>query len=331
MMGMASQLICTFPSGKGSAAMRMYAASFGLGLSVTFGAVAAGAQEGGSVSESRDYLRFVEEDGAEGEARLQTAIVSFKNEAGDRVDLVGAVHIADRVYFQALNERFKGYDVVLYELVGGPEALKMKRASVANGSVPEGGGNLAWLGVMQQWMQTKLGLSSQLMEVDYDAPNFVHADMDVEGFLETQKEKKESFLGLWLKAVRAQAELAEADGGGKQQPGLAKILEWMTKEGGADELKRVVGREFDDVEALMAGVEGDGGTVIIGERNRVVIEAIQKELAEGKETVAVFYGAAHLPDLERRLGGIGFVAEQSEWVTAWQIGSVTEGSDKVAN
>lgn len=288
--------------------------------------MSSGAAENLAEPSERDYIRFVEKAGIKGAAALETAVVSLVNADGIEVDLVGAVHIADQSYFEALNERFKGYEVVLYELVGGPESLKAKRqqqkaesAQAGGDSATSAGGNLVWVGALQEWMQTKLGLSSQLMEVDYEAENFVHADMDVEGFLDTQKEKKESFLGLWLKAVRAQSDLAEAAPGGKQQPGLAKILEWMMKDDGADELKRMVGREFDSVEALMAGVEGDGGTVIIGERNRVVVEAVQEEMAQGRKRIAVFYGAAHLPDLERRLGEIGFEATGSEWMKAWEI------------
>ncbi|MDZ4286552.1 MAG: hypothetical protein U0984_01260, partial [Prosthecobacter sp.] len=64
-----------------------------------------------------DFIRFVED--AKG-AALQTGIGSYLSPEGAIVDLVGAVHIADKVYFDALNARFKSYDAVLYELVGRP-------------------------------------------------------------------------------------------------------------------------------------------------------------------------------------------------------------------
>lgn len=268
----------------------------------------------------RDYVRFVEDETS---SRLETAVHTFTNAAGVRVDLVGAVHIADKAYFESLNERFKGYEAVLFELVGGPESLKAKRG----GQAAEGGGNLAWVGMFQQWLQTKLGLSFQLQEVDYEATNFVHADMDVEGFLATQEEKKENFLGLWLKAAKAQAELAKDQPSGKKQPGLAQILEWMMSDDSEGELKRVIGREFDSVENLMAGIEGDGGTVIIGERNRVVVEVLKKEMAAGKTKLAVFYGAAHLPDLEDKLEAQGFRPGPVEWETAWDIPAAEDGDN----
>jgi hypothetical protein len=55
---------------------------------------------------------------------LQTAIVRFAG-SGEQtfvVDLVAAVHYADRGYFERLNRRFRDYDAVLYELVA-PEGL----------------------------------------------------------------------------------------------------------------------------------------------------------------------------------------------------------------
>src|SRR6218665_1875117 len=67
--------------------------------------------------EATDFLRFEELD--EGDS-LETAIVSYISPTGVTVDLVGAVHIADKAYFENLNERFKKYDAVLYELVGRP-------------------------------------------------------------------------------------------------------------------------------------------------------------------------------------------------------------------
>jgi hypothetical protein len=35
--------------------------------------------------------------------------------------------------------------------------------------------------------------------------------------------------------------------------------------------------------------------------------------------LAVFYGAAHLPDLEKRLRGVGFGRMAERWLTAWDL------------
>ncbi|MCA9215059.1 MAG: hypothetical protein KDB27_18450, partial [Planctomycetales bacterium] len=47
---------------------------------------------------------------------LDTSVVTYKSPtSGVTVDLIGAVHIADKAYFRNLNRRFRDYDVLLYE------------------------------------------------------------------------------------------------------------------------------------------------------------------------------------------------------------------------
>ena len=55
---------------------------------------------------------------------LQTG--NLQTGAGTTVDLIGAVHIGDRAYYQQLNRRFRQYDALLYELVA-PEGTQVPR------------------------------------------------------------------------------------------------------------------------------------------------------------------------------------------------------------
>lgn len=257
---------------------------------------------------STDFVRFVED--AQG-ASLQTGIASYAKD-GVVVDLVGAVHIADAAYFAALNQRFTGYDAVLYELVG-PPVEQREKLRVGNGEK-----RLQGLGMLQDIMRKTLALESQLGGIDYRAKNFVHADMGTNQFFETQERKGESFLGLWWKAVKVQ--FGAPEGSSKsQQPGLAKVLEILCRKDSATELKRLVGREFDAVEQIVAGVEGADGTVIIGERNRVALEVLDREVKAGKKHLAIFYGAAHLPDMEKRLLARGYQRQAVDWLKAWDL------------
>ena len=256
-----------------------------------------------------DYVRFVEDEKG---ARLQTAVARFEDGKGATVDLIGAVHIADKAYYDTLNSRFKAYETVLYELVGGEFKDRPKA------SKPDGASRLQWVGWLHETMRNSLALTSQIDGIDYKAKNFVHADMGTGEFFGTQQTKGESFLGLFFKAWTAQMSLA-ADGDLPDQPGLAKVLEILCRKDSPTELKRLVGREFDQVEKLMAGVEAGGGTVIIGERNRVALEVLDRILAQGRTKIAIFYGAAHLPDMEKRLHSKGFKKRTIEWMTAWDL------------
>jgi len=259
-----------------------------------------------SQDEATDFLRFVEADDADS---LETAIVTYVAPSGVSVALVGAVHIADKAYFDALNARFKTYDAVLYELVGRPIE---QREELKPG---DGSEKLQWLGQVQEMMRKTLKLESQLRGIDYQAKNFVHADMTVEGFFESQEDKQENFLTLWMKAMQAQSALPRD----RPQPNMLELMMILRQEDSSMDLKRLVGREFDSMEKLIYGIEANGGTSIIGERNRHALEVMEREMKSGKKRLAIFYGAAHLPDMEQRLLKLGFKKQKTEWIKAWDL------------
>ena len=263
-----------------------------------------------AAEEPTNFIRFVEEDESDS---LQTAVVSYESTQKVKVDLVGAIHIADKAYFDALNVRFKGYEAVLYELVGPsfeergkPEAKKQAE-------------KLQWVGQLQTMMRDTLKLHGQLEGIDYTAKNFVHADMDMSQFTQTQTEKQESFLSLYLKAAQAQKEVNEKRGVNSDAAGMVMLLKILTMKDSSTELKRMIAQEFDSVEDIMAGMETGDGTVLVGERNKVALQVMDKEIATGKKRIAIFYGAAHLGDMEERLLKKGFKRTKVEWLKAWDL------------
>lgn len=259
-------------------------------------------------AQATDFLRFIEDDEAESDF-LQTAIVTYTSPAGITVDLVGAVHIADAAYFEELNTRFKAYEAVLYELVGRPMA---EREELKPG---DGHGKLQWLGQVQETLRKTLKLESQLRGIDYSAPNFVHADMSVEGFFEAQETKQENFLTLWMRAIQAQNAMPRD----RPQPNMLELIMILRQEDPSMDLKRMMGEEFDSMEQLITGMEANGGTTIIGERNRHALEVMDREIQAGKKHLAIFYGAAHLPDMEERLLKRGFTQKKVQWINAWNL------------
>ena len=263
-----------------------------------------------AAEEPTNFIRFVEEDESDS---LQTAVVSYESPQKVKVDLVGAIHIADKAYFDGLNVRFKGYEAVLYELVGPsfeergkPEAKKQAE-------------KLQWVGQLQTMMRDTLKLHGQLEGIDYTAKNFVHADMDMSQFTQTQTEKQESFLSLYLKAAQAQKEVNEKRGVNSDAAGMVMLLKILTMKDSSTELKRMIAQEFDSVEDIMAGMETGDGTVLVGERNKVALQVLDKEIVAGKKRIAIFYGAAHLGDMEERLLKKGFKRTKVEWLKAWDL------------
>jgi hypothetical protein len=271
--------------------------------------LALGAHSAAEETKSK-FIRFAEEEASDS---LQTAVVTYQSPQQVQVDLVGAVHIADKAYFDGLNTRFKAYDAVLYELVGPPMEERGKEPPSKDGQ------NLAWVGQMQAMMKDVLKLHGQLEGIDYQAKNFVHADMNMKQFTKTQETKKESFLTLYLKAVQAQKSANAKKGLDSDTAGLVMLLKVFTAKDSSSGLKRMIAQEFDSVEDIMAGVESGDGTVLVGERNRVALEVMDKQIAAGKRRLAIFYGAAHLADMEERLLKKGFKRTQTEWLKAWNL------------
>jgi hypothetical protein len=103
-----------------------------------------------------------------------------------------------------------------------------------------------------------------------------------------------------------------------KEPSSIRLLTSIIKKdknGLKRELVHTLGAGDDQV----AGLTGDN--VIIGDRNAKCLEVLDSEVALGKQKLCVFYGAAHFPDMEKRLLEDGWTKEGTDWLTAWEIGS----------
>ncbi len=62
------------------------------------------------------------------------------------------------------------------------------------------------------------------------------------------------------------------------------------------------------------------GDLILIQRNEVVMERLKETLATTKGSIAIFYGAAHMDDLEERLvKELGYERSKAQWLRAWAI------------
>jgi len=60
--------------------------------------------------------------------------------------------------------------------------------------------------------------------------------------------------------------------------------------------------------------------LIVTDRNMAALQVLQKEIVKGKKKIAIFYGAAHMPDFEKRLGDqFGLEKTQQAWLDAWDL------------
>ncbi|MCH2059785.1 MAG: hypothetical protein MK183_04085 [Verrucomicrobiales bacterium] len=262
--------------------------------------------------EDPKFLRFKE---SPNEAVLETASVKYSHPDGTTVELIGAVHIADKPYYSALNTQFKQYDALLYEMVGGdPENPPSKEQLQSSKN------NL--MRTLQSSFGKMMKLDFQLDHIDYTAKNFVHADMSFETFQKRQKAKGENLFSLMLKAQK------QAPSNKSQNLNLSAILKLLLNND-PTEMKIELGRQFQDVESIIAGIEGPDGSVLVAERNITALKVMERERKNGKKNMGIFYGAAHLPDFDKRLREeLGFKRGKAIWHPAWTIKKTSSQNKK---
>ncbi len=259
-----------------------------------------------AVAENARFLRLRNNDKGDPVA-METSITRYESDRypGVTVDLIGVVHIADKGYYDKLNKLFEQYDALLYELVA-PEGARPIKGQKRQGTSALSG--------MQRMMKDMLDLQFQLDCIDYQKKNFVHADMSPAEFTKSMNKRGESFSQLFF---RMMGQSMAQQGGGSTD--LQFLFALVSRDRSA-RLKRVMAKQFQQMEATMYALNGPDGTTIINERNKKALDVMREQMGAGKRRLAVFYGAGHLPDMERRLeGDFGFRRRGSHWLVAWDL------------
>lgn len=275
--------------------------------------------------DSPRYIRVRRNDAGQSLA-METAIIRFvpdseKSDAakvGVTVDLIGAVHVGDKSYYDELNKLFDEYDVVLYELVA-PEGTRIPKEGRKGSSGHP-------IGALQNGMSSVLELDHQLDRIDYTKEKLVHADMSPEEFNKTMEKRGESFFKMFLHlAGQGMAQQAAGTGGSSD---LAMLMALFSKDR-ALKLKIAMADQFEDLEGQMLAIEGPEGSTIISERNKKAFEVLDKQIKAGKKKIGVFYGAGHFPDMEKRLlKDFGLKRDSEKWIVAWKLEKPKANEDK---
>jgi hypothetical protein len=224
------------------------------------------------------------------------------------VDLVAALHVGEKSYYQQLNSEFQNYDAVLYELVA-PESSQAPRAG------DEGDKHL--LSLVQNGMKDLLALEFQLKWIDYTRSNMVHADMSPDQFAESMRSRGESFMTI-LGRMIGYGIMRQAESDDEASDG--RLFLALFDKNRALALKRVLAAQFDASEASLAALEGPTGSTLISGRNAVAMAVLREQIAAGKRKIAIFYGAAHMPNFQTRLrDDLGLIPVSTRWLVAWKL------------
>ena len=265
-------------------------------------------------SQAQTMQDFIKTD--EGEKYLQTSIVSYSK--GDvTIDLISVVHIGEKNYYSQLNEEFKQYDALLYELVA-PKGTRPQKGQKSNNPI----------GSIQDIMKSVLGLESQLANVDYNPKNFVHADLTPKEMSEIMAQKGMSTTTMILDTIShaiKKQNRAAYESSKKQQ---VKSAESITLEDmmNPQKLRRLMAKQFAEVKSgdmLSGSVE----SLIVDARNKRVMEVLSEQIIAGKKKIGIFYGGAHMVDFAERLQKMGFEKGNVKWLNAWSLDQETKPNE----
>lgn len=260
---------------------------------------------------AQSYIRLRRDTAGEAIA-LETAVVQFgprnRNQPGPTVALYAAIHVADRAYYEQLNREFARYDAVLYELVAKQNTRPAPEKS-AGAAHP--------VAMLQMGLKGLLDLDYQLDRVDYKRRNMIHADMTPAQLADSMSRRGESVFTMLFRAFGYS--LAKQDSRTTDNQDV-KVLMALFSSQRSLALKRLFAEELEDIDGLTLALGGEQGSSLVEERNKVALAELRRQLAAGKHKIAVFYGGAHMPDVERRLtSDFGLSVRSVRWLVAWDM------------
>jgi hypothetical protein len=174
---------------------------------------------------------------------------------------------------------------------------------------------------IQAELAKALGLAFQLDGIDYDRPHFRCSDMSMDQL---------------QRAMQAEGlDMAPLEGslGGSSLPGriaviflrLMRMVDIFFDGVIADGMKVMLIELFSDNAFMEQSFRqfGDGfERVLIDQRNQIVIDDLGEILERERDvrSVAIFYGAAHMPDMAERLADqLGYRPDAEQWFTAFEV------------
>lgn len=174
---------------------------------------------------------------------------------------------------------------------------------------------------LQGELAKALGLEFQLDALDYGRDHFRCSDMSMD-----QLERAFRRQGLDFGPIGGS--LAGSSLPGRLAVGLlrvGRILDVFLDGAIADAMKIMLIELFNDQRVLEMSLQQFGpgfAKVIIEQRNQVVVDQLKSIVAREPEvkSVAILYGAAHMPDMAGRLGDqLGYRPAGEQWFTALEV------------
>lgn len=262
------------------------------------------------------------------------------------VYLVGVSHIGDAEYYQTVQNRLEATELVLFEGVrASEERAKPKPHDTSAPPPPKMPVRATNEFSLQADLAKSLGLEFQLDVVNYERPHFLNSDMTITQIMEVLNPGKRfgpPGSGKPVQAPNDDSGAAQFDNLMSAMDGsgfMGGVLQMMVKFIGASpKIQTLVKLSFIE---MLGSLEGDLSRmempspglkellkVLIEKRNHVVMDDLRASLAEKHppKTIAIFYGAAHMPDMDTRLQTeLNYRPMKDEWLKAFSVDPVKAG------
>jgi len=231
---------------------------------------------------------------------VQTASRVFRRAGSPEIELVGAMHAAEPAYYRSLQQRLSRADLVLYELVVDEEDAKADELSMQRAEEKSAFSRLS----------ASLGLVSQNRGIDVNKKNFRRCDMTYQQMIASLQQEAQQGNSEGKSAHAAKNEFAKLgrvlSGGSWMMNGVVGLVGMNHSLRERVRFMLVAAwQESDDDPALHPRLQ----KLILEDRNAFVMSELAQVLRrENHRRIAIFYGAAHLPDMEKRLLRMGYRA-----------------------
>ena len=274
--------------------------------------------------ETEPYVRIA--NAQSNVVELQIAVRKFlpAENKGPAVWLTGVSHIGETNYFAAIQKHLNAQTLVLFEGVknGGPEReLAQAESGVSSNHLAT---RQPARSSLQSSMADSLGLAFQLAAIDYHRPNFRNSDLSVQQLRRLIREH-----GADGAADSFESLLQMMDGGSFWDGLLQVALRFLGSNAKLQALSKLALVE------VLGQIKGDPSRlgavsptmkqlleVLIERRNQKVIDDLKIETRSlrARDSVAIFYGTGHMPDLEQRLRkDLGYQPGKQIWLTAFSV------------
>jgi hypothetical protein len=261
--------------------------------------------------------------------QLQVALRRFAPARKGRpvVWLAGVSHIGDTNYNAAMQRLLGAQTLVLFEGISGPANQGPDAPDLPGAAAPtqhSAGGQSS----LQSALAAALGLVFQLEAMDYDQPNFRNSDLTIPELRQLLARRsaasgtsgaEASFEGL-LQTMQGDSLLDALVQMGLRLLGASPKLQAWGRLALIDVLDQIqgdpsrLGRLPPDLKQLLE--------VLLLERNRKVLADLRAALRSmgRRDSVAIFFGAGHMPDLEQRLRrDLRYHPAGQLWLTAFSV------------